>query len=68
MKDQALQRVSDRISAHLSSTAKAHSGIHCVTDDFDEFRVSLNNMFYSANIDLIGEQNLGSCAELWRCG
>ncbi|GBG39240.1 AraC family transcriptional regulator [Mycobacterium montefiorense] len=64
MKDQALQHVSDRISAHLSSTAKADAGIHCVTEDFDEFRVSLDSVFYSANIDPTREQDRVSCAQL----
>jgi hypothetical protein len=51
MKDQALQRVSDRISAHLSSAAKADASTHCVTEDIDEFQLSLDSVFYPANID-----------------
>src|SRR5262245_40516427 len=65
MKRQALQRFSDRISAQLSSTAKADASTHCVTDDIDEFQLSLDSVFYPANIDLIGEQNRVSCAELY---
>jgi len=64
MKDEAVRRVRERISARLTSTAHADASMHCVTEDIEEFRLSLNSVFYPANVDLIGEQRRVSCAEL----
>ena len=50
--------------SHLSVTVRGDAGTHCITDDIDEFRTSLNSVFYPAHVDLIGEQNRVSSAEL----
>jgi hypothetical protein len=60
MKDQAPQCV----SAQLSLTAQADASTHCVTEDIDEFRGTLNSVFYPAQVDLIDGRNRVSCAEL----
>ena len=50
--------------SHLSVNVGGDAGTHCITDDIDEFRTSLNGVFYPAHVDLIGEQNRVSSAEL----
>ena len=55
MKDEAPQRV----SAHLSLTTQADASMHCVTEDIDEFRATLNSVFYPAHVDLIGGREPG---------
>src|SRR5690242_21885469 len=61
MKRQALQRFSDGITAHLSSTAAADASTYCLTKDIDE----IESVFYPESIDLIGEQNTVSPAEMY---
>jgi AraC-like DNA-binding protein len=52
------------VSAHLSVPVQGDASTHCITEDIDEFRTSLNSVFYPAHVDLIGGQNRVSSAEL----
>jgi AraC-like DNA-binding protein len=61
MKHLALQRFSDGITAHLSSTAEAGASTYCVTEDIDE----IQSVFYRGEFNLIGEKNPVSRAEMY---
>jgi AraC-like DNA-binding protein len=61
MKDRAAQRVSHRIGARLSSTAKAGAGTHFITEDIDE----IQSVFYRGEFNLVGEQRPVARAEMY---
>ncbi|MEN0135071.1 MAG: AraC family transcriptional regulator [Rhodococcus sp. (in: high G+C Gram-positive bacteria)] len=48
----------------VALSSQADTAMRCVTEDIDEFRASLNHVFYPARITLVEGQSRLSCAEL----
>ena len=64
MDDQASERAAGASSSHVASTDRADAPLRCITADIDEFRTSLNTVYYPAAVDLVGDRRGPLHAEL----
>ncbi|MDF3307546.1 AraC family transcriptional regulator [Rhodococcus sp. T2V] len=64
MTGNALNQRGDEPGAHFALSPMADSALRCVTEDIDEFRRSLNSVFYPAEVNLVGAHVPAATAEL----